>query len=172
MVKSVFFAMIVTTKRGDGGLTSLYGAARLAKHHPLIKVIGSLDEIQVVIGLLVTKLKNRRLLAEQRAQQQCIYRLMADIANAKALNKKQYQDYLQELEQRQTAWLKKTAIKNRFVVPGQNELEIVCHIIRVRTRSVERLLSEYSSRYPKLKLLLPYFNRLSDYYFILSQYLA
>lgn len=161
--------MSITTKRGDQGKTSLFGAKRMPKHHPLIRLVGELDELQVVIGLLKTKLKKQKLLADQISLQQVLYLIMADVAQAKALSKTKYKGFLAELEVKQIKLLAKTKLKSQFVLPGKNEAEAISHLVRVKARSVERNLSQLASQFPKLKIALPFFNRLSDYYFILSQ---
>jgi len=161
--------MIISTKRGDDGQTSLFGTKRIYKHHPLIEINGEIDELQTRIGLLKMKLKNPDLLAECATIQQFLYQIMADLAQAKPLKSSVYATSLKTLETKQEKMLQQTPISNKFVLPGENEKEVCAHLVRVKVRQVERLLSKFKSRYPKLKRILPYFNRLSDYFFVLSQ---
>jgi len=163
--------MTVTTKRGDNGTTSLFGAKRIGKHHPLIQINGQIDELQVIMGLLKPKLANLDLLAEITSLQQFLYQVMADLAGAKPLTKKNYDTSLAKLEANQEELSKQVSIANKFVLPGQNESEAAAHLVRVKVREVERLFAKYQTKYPKLKKVIPYFNRLSDYFFVLSQYL-
>ncbi|OGK64379.1 hypothetical protein A2313_01385 [Candidatus Roizmanbacteria bacterium RIFOXYB2_FULL_41_10] len=158
--------MIVTTKHGDQGNTVLFGAKRVSKHHFKIEIIGQLDQLQVVIGLLKTKVSKTRILAELLAIQKTLYRTMAAIANTKALISQELATETKQLEVWQAFWIKKSSIKNQFVIPGQNEAEAFAHLARTQTRQVERLLSKH-----KQIELIPYFNRLSDYFFVISQYL-
>lgn len=163
--------MTISTKRGDSGTTSLFGAKRIGKHHPLIQINGQIDELQVVMGLLKPKLANLNLLAEITSLQQFLYQIMADLAGAKPLTKKDYDTSLARLEANQEELSKQVPIANKFVLPGQNESEAAAHLVRVKVREVERLFSKYQTKYPKLKKIIPYFNRLSDYFFVLSQFL-
>ncbi len=158
--------MIVTTKRGDQGNTALYGAKRVPKHHFKIEINGQLDQLQVVIGLLKTKVKKAPILAELGAVQMFLYQTMAAVADAKALTSQELATNTNKLEAWQALWIKKSSIKNKFVVPGKNEAEAWAHLARTQTRLVERLLSKHK----QIKLI-PYFNRLSDYFFVISQYL-
>ncbi|MCL2258553.1 MAG: ATP:cob(I)alamin adenosyltransferase, partial [Cystobacterineae bacterium] len=41
----------ITTKKGDGGQTSLYGGGRLPKHAPRIEAYGEIDELSTLLGL-------------------------------------------------------------------------------------------------------------------------
>jgi len=161
--------MTLSTKRGDGGSTSLYGAKRISKHHPLIQINGKIDELQTVMGLLKTKLHSSILLAELKEIQQFLYQVMADLAGAKPMTNKVYASTLQTLETNQDRLLRQVKLTNKFVLPGQNESEAHAHLVRVKVREVERFLSRYKAQYPKLGKVIPYFNRLSDYFFVLSQ---
>lgn len=164
--------MIVTTKRGDHGQTSLYGATRVPKDHPLVELNGQLDELQVVIGLIKTKQQNRKLLAELGALQQFLYRLMAEVAGAKPLSSSDWNGILAALEENANIWLKRARINIKFVLPGRSEAEIACQKARVKTRAVERYAAKLSRKYPKLKRALPFLNRLSDYFFVLGESLV
>lgn len=158
--------MIVTTKKGDQGNTVLYGAKRVPKHHFKIEINGQIDQLQVVIGLLKNKTRKTTVLAELEAIQKFLYRVMATVANTKALANQELALQLKQLETWQAFWIRKSTIKNKFVIPGKNEAEVWAHLARTQTRLVERLLSKHK----QIKLI-PYFNRLSDYFFIISQYL-
>lgn len=171
MVATVFSMSKITTKRGDSGLTDLYGASRVPKHHYLIQIIGSLDELQSVIGLLKVKLKNQKLLAELEQVQECLYRLMADLANSQANKLTGLKKKLLWLEAQIVSWEKSSQIGHAFVIPGQNEQEAWAHLCRAKTRNSERLISQYATKSVKIKALLPFLNRLSDYFFVISQYL-
>ena len=46
------------TKTGDQGTTGLADGARLRKDHPRMQAIGSVDELNSQLGVLVTELKS------------------------------------------------------------------------------------------------------------------
>ena len=161
----------ITTKRGDQGLTDLYGALEVPKHHFLIQIIGALDELQTVIGLLKVELKKGQLLAELEAVQKSLYNIMGFLANSNAKKSQEIALFLEQLENQSQYWQTKTKIKNQFVIPGNNRAETQAHLCRVKVRSVERLLSQFNYKSTKIKPLLPVINRMSDYFFAVSQYL-
>lgn len=170
MVATVFSMNKITTKRGDQGVTDLFGALRVPKHHYLIQIIGALDELQTVIGLFKVKIKNRKLLAELVAIQTNLYQLMSFLANPKAKEFK-IGPLLQLVEQQLIAYQKQIKINHSFVLPGKNEAEAWAHYCRTKIRSTERLFCQHATKSAKIKTLLPFFNRLSDYFFVISQYL-
>ncbi len=47
--------MKVYTKTGDGGETSLFSGGRVGKDHPRIEAYGTIDELNSVLGLLLTE---------------------------------------------------------------------------------------------------------------------
>lgn len=172
MVKTVLSMSKITTKRGDSGSTNLFGALRVPKYHFLVQIIGSLDELQATIGLFKVKVKKTKILAELTYLQKSLYRLMAFLANPKTLKLTEANSLLEWIENKQEAWEKLSQIGNQFVVPGQNEAEAWAHFCRVKTRSTERLMNQLAEQSPKITLLLPIINRLSDYFFVISQYLT
>ena len=163
--------MNITTKTGDKGFTMLYGAKRVPKHHCLIEINGQLDKTQVVIGLLKTKTGKSKVLAELVDIQKFLYRIMADVSCAKALTADEINKQISFLEKWQSQLNKQIKIKNAFVIPGENEKEALSHLARVEVRTAERLMSKHRRKYPRLKQIIPYLNRLSDYFFVVSQYL-
>lgn len=67
---------------------------------------------------------------------------------------------------------------HHFIIPGGSETASIVHIARSMTRTVERY-SVYVLKQPVCKkkdekeqaILLKYFNRLSDYLFVLARYI-
>lgn len=49
----------IYTRTGDDGTTGLFGGARLPKHHIRIEAYGTVDELNSVIGLLVSNITDQ-----------------------------------------------------------------------------------------------------------------
>ena len=63
----------------------------------------------------------------------------------------------------------------QFILPGGNMIVSFCHLARVISRKVERRVVELRERETGIELSLimfQYLNRLSDYFFVLSRYIA
>ena len=44
--------MKISTKRGDKGTTQVLGLGRVSKDHPMIEYLGTVDELQSILGML------------------------------------------------------------------------------------------------------------------------
>ena len=53
--------MPIYTKTGDKGQTGLFSGKRISKDSPRIEAIGTVDELNSVIGLVISQIPNPRL---------------------------------------------------------------------------------------------------------------
>ena len=44
--------MKISTKRGDKGVTQVLGLGRVSKDHPMVEYLGTVDELQSLLGML------------------------------------------------------------------------------------------------------------------------
>ena len=44
--------MKIYTKKGDEGITALFGGTKVPKHHPRIEAYGTIDELNAYIGMI------------------------------------------------------------------------------------------------------------------------
>jgi ATP:cob(I)alamin adenosyltransferase len=164
--------MVITTKKGDFGKTTLYGHSIVYKDHSIIKLLSKLDYIQVLIGKVKITIDNKNIKTSLEQIQIYIYKIMTYIADKnKSAENEVFTKFLKFVEKEQNKLLKITLITNKFVIPGANQKEIEAHIVRTTIRIFETELVTLSKKNSKYKPLLPFFNRLSDYFFILSQLL-
>jgi cob(I)alamin adenosyltransferase len=59
-----------------------------------------------------------------------------------------------------------------FILPGGHTTVSYCHVARCICRRAERLVVDLSETTLQFDLILKYLNRLSDYLFVLSRFLA
>ena len=150
------------TRRGDRGQSLLKGA-KVAKDSLLLAAIGSLDELAAFLGwaklLLEEKDKDRL-----QAIQKDIQTIMGQLAGyggglppgRVAEMEKQIDAYWQGKE------------KNKFVIPGSNEIEARLQIARTVCRRAERVVVSLNRHRPVEKTIMAYLNRLSDFLFALA----
>ncbi len=159
--------MKVTTKKGDNGNTTLFGGRKVPKDHPLIELLGLMDEVQSVLGLVKTRINMGSPFIKELQKE--LYAIMADVAGAKKTNPKELDRWLRKLEREEERLLEESKIGNKFVIPGDSEAEAWCQFARSRVRTCERRLIGAARTNPDLSRFIPYLNRLSDYFFILGR---
>lgn len=189
--------MKVYTKTGDKGTTSLLNGKRVKKSNNRINLLGTLDELNSFIGLLVTELKETTFLKEKQYLEQVqnrIFDIGAIVANPTYTeqptnktssvtkeknenNQNSKKDLYLELTNQMEAEIDSITndlptLKN-FILPGGNRASAVAHICRTTCRKAER---EYHTQIPTknidtLNHIGMYLNRFSDYLFELARYL-
>lgn len=165
------------TRTGDQGKTSLAGGQRVKKNDIRLEAYGSVDEFSATLGILHARhdvpddIKSQLLEIQNMMFNFGAYLATLpepgsqpdvrglDITNIEAIEK--WIDALDEY----------TPKVNAFVLPGGSESAAFAHLARTVCRRAERnilRLAETSFVSPEL---IAYFNRLSDYLFILARYI-
>ena len=163
----------ISTKTGDCGQTSLANGQRVAKDSLVIEVIGTLDELNSWIGLVIahsqSNLRAQKQVLEQ--VQQDLYQLSAVIAQAPRIKFKK--PALNRLE-KQSELLQSSMGNNwhnKFLYPGGTRLASQLDVTRTVCRRCERLVFKYAQQKTVPALILQYLNRLSDYLYVLRCYI-
>jgi cob(I)alamin adenosyltransferase len=169
--------MKIYTKTGDGGQTALFGGARIPKYHPRIESYGTVDELNAFTGLLADSINDGELRAELRHIQSTLFTLGSHLA-AEPGKKNLWVPELHEeeiglLEKRIDAWdLELPPLKN-FILPGGHTQVSHAHVCRTVCRRAERLCIALQAEEGNVpEKVIPYLNRLSDYFFTLARKLA
>ena len=157
----------ITTRTGDKGSTGLADGTRLGKDHARIAVLGSVDELNSQLGVLLTE----QLSQDIRAVLLQIQNDLFDLGGALALPA---QDVF---AQNKIAWLDEQIAHynadlpplREFILPGGARAGALCHVVRTVARRAERDLVVLSQSGAVPQHALPYLNRLSDLLFVLSR---
>lgn len=144
---------------GDLGFTDLFGGKRVPKTHRRVKLNALLDDLSALLGLLKTGLKDKAAKEEISAAQAGLVRAAGVIAGMKA-DLRAETGALEKLIAARAASMKPL---KRFVLPGENETEVLAHLARAKTRVCEILAWEIKAGAPAV-----YLNRLSDYLFLVA----
>ena len=154
--------MSIATKTGDHGKTGLITGDRVLKTNARIQAVGSLDEINAHIGLVLSmKPENMDFL---RQIQSDLFIMGAALANPKSEDDMQKELLALEHElEKVEATLPQ--LKN-FILPGGTPLAAQIQVLRVVVRRAERHCIEID---PMPTQIMPYINRLSDYFFLLGR---
>ena len=160
---------MIYTKTGDKGQTSLANGQRVAKTDPRIEAYGTVDELNSWIGMLRVTVSGDRLAVngEQLAWiQNKLFNLGAELSEAPG-------EWITEadvklLESWIDAMQSELPKQHAFIQPAGSESVSRCHICRTICRRAERRMIEAQALPVSLQLI----NRLSDYLFVLSRFIA
>jgi cob(I)alamin adenosyltransferase len=162
---------VIYTRRGDAGKTRNGLDKKMSKASIYPKVLGHIDELNVMIGWVKTALLSDRLKEKLHKIQSNLFNIAATLAYQKGEKEfaKNAEDYLIEIsnmEEDIDIINKKYGPLNRFLYPGKNELSVRWHMARVACRHMERNLVALSKRHQVPTVILAYINRLSDWLFM------
>lgn len=168
--------MKIYTKTGDSGSTSLFGGKRVSKDDLRISAYGTIDELNAHLGLLNAQISDQQVHEEVLKIQNELFvigsYLAADPAkpglklpvfSAEAIV------FLELAIDRMESMLPPL---QHFILPSGSVLVAQAHVCRTVCRRAERCMVELHHAEPINDQLLIYINRLSDYLFVLSRYLA
>lgn len=159
----------IVTRTGDRGETGLGDGSRVAKDAHRIHALGSVDELNSHLGLLLTE----PLDADIRA---CLARIQHDlfdlggelsIPGHRLLKEQQVIDLEHWLE-RYNATLPPL---KEFILPGGSRPAALAHVARTVCRRAERALVSVEADPRDTGLGIRYLNRLSDLLFVLARVL-
>ncbi len=168
---------MITTKKGDGGETSLYDGTRVSKDDARIELNGELDELNAMLGLCKAVTQQTEPFELLQKEMMVIMGIVANGYQSKPREdtlSKALNTLLTAID-RMEAYIKRETQGNKFnfVMPGRNLADATLHLARTKARTCERRLVtlsniEYTDKQQdKWTVLKIYINRLSDYLFCL-----
>ncbi len=176
--------MKIYTGGGDRGKTSLFSGERVRKDHDRIEAYGDADELNSIIGALISALPEKQ--QDVRNELQCIQSDIFHLSSWLATTRgSPAENALEEFKADKITFLENAidrmehnlpALKN-FIMPGGHPTSAWTHIARTVCRRTERHVlqvienSVESSTEHQYSHLQKYLNRLSDYLFMLARYL-
>jgi len=169
--------MKLYTKTGDKGQTGLIGGTRVAKNDVRLEAYGTVDELNSFIGMLTTSEISSQELEFLRYIQHKLFTIGSCLATDTSkvpLNLASIldQDSILRVEHEIDRLDAELVELNSFILPGGSKSGALCHVCRTITRRAERRLFDVDLIYMVDKQILIFFNRLSDYFFVLSRYLT
>lgn len=161
----------IYTRTGDDGSTGLTDGSRVPKHSLRMEAIGTVDELNCHIGMLISTLEagdDTRLL---QGIQNDLFDLGGELsmpghcllAESKVTALEGALDHINEAL---------PALKN-FILPGGSVAASQCHLARAVCRRAERIIGALQAESADINpASLSYINRLSDLLFVLARHLA
>jgi len=167
--------MKIYTRTGDDGTTGLYGKKRLAKHHIRIESYGTVDELNSWIGLLADESSNSEISQFLRKVQVQLFNIGSHLASDKDVAYKLPEikiGLIQELESTIDTMNEVLEPLKTFILPGGHQRISHCHIARTVCRRAERRVVALAEEEEVDNHIVKVLNRLSDYLFVLSRFMA
>ena len=162
----------ITTGTGDQGKSSLADGTRLPKDDACFEAMGTVDELNATIGLLLACTDDlpETVAPLFRQIQNDLFDLGGELAipGTTAITPTHWQR-LETTSENLNAGL--TPLKE-FILPGGSELLARCHLVRTVARRAERRLVSLAQQSDVNPDSLIYLNRLSDFCFIAARIVA
>ena len=155
------------TRTGDDGTSGLSGGTRVPKNHERMNAMGSVDELNSVVGLLVCKLDDNELETMLTAIQHDLFNIGGEISMPGHSFIKE--DKIEGLEQRIDGFNELVEPLKDFILPGGTEAASVCHMARSIARRAERDVITLHYSEPVCDTTRQYLNRLSDLLFVVAR---
>jgi cob(I)alamin adenosyltransferase len=159
----------IYTKTGDQGETGLGDNQRVPKDHPRVEAYGAVDELNSVIGLLLTQSAAPPVREALTRIQHDLFDLGGELClPGHALIEEAHVKRLETAIDRMNAEL---APLQEFILPGGSPPAAWAHLARTVCRRAERRVATLMREEKVRDLPLKYLNRLSDYLFVLARHL-
>ncbi len=171
-------AIRIYTKTGDQGLTQLIGGTKVPKSHMRIESYGTVDELNANIGMACDMLEDEHIKGMLREIQDRLFTIGSSLA---CDPEKEPALRIPDLKEGDVTLLEKEidtmeqalpAMKS-FILPGGHTTVSFLHVCRCVCRRTERLCVLMQENDMAVEpLVIKYLNRLSDYLFVLSRFVA
>lgn len=161
--------MSIYTKQGDTGFTSLLNGEKVSKADDRIELIGMVDELSSLIGL-VKPVSDDKMKKELSIVQEDLMIIMAALADLSNDNYKINLGKISEMEEKIDLIEKSFQREKGFVLYGGCESSARLDVARAYARKSERYMVKVNQTYIINENIMKYMNRLSDYLYMLARY--
>lgn len=170
----VLYQIMLYTRRGDKGDTSLFGSGkRIAKTDARIEALGAVDELNSLLGVCKTKAKKDIVRIVEEIQQNLFVAqaelACLDSARRGGAQKTITQEKVDALEKMIDTIEKKLPPLRNFVLAGGTELSALLDYARAVARRAERRAVAAHATKPLSLITRAYLNRLSSALFVLAR---
>ncbi|WP_067582464.1 cob(I)yrinic acid a,c-diamide adenosyltransferase [Endozoicomonas ascidiicola] len=166
----------IYTKTGDKGMTRIGEGQQLPKSHPRIHAIGSVDEANSWLGMLIRSLQQgNEVNQKQLAAIQDIQHRMFDVGGELAMPGYQLiqEEHTKAIEALIDELNEPLPNLKNFTLPGGGQSACNCHMARTVSRRAERTIIELQESGEAVnEPLLKFVNRLSDLMYVLGRHCA
>ncbi len=168
----------IYTKTGDKGKTSLIGGTKVSKNHLRIESYGTVDELNSFIGLCSDAISHQNSKTVLKEIQDRLFTIGSSLA---CDPEKEPLMKLPDLKETDIRFLETEIdlmnavlpLMKNFILPGGNISVSYLHVARCVCRRAERICVAMQENKLFIDgIVIKYLNRLSDYLFVLSRFIA
>jgi cob(I)alamin adenosyltransferase len=157
----------IYTRTGDDGTTGLGDGSRINKDSLRVEAMGDVDELNSVIGLMMTEAVPSMLISPLTQIQHDLFNVGGEICIPgyvilQQSRIKDLEDLIDQLNENLTPL-------KEFILPGGTKTAAYCHLARTVCRRAERKLIELHRNEKVTDISLQYLNRLSDLLFVMCR---
>jgi cob(I)alamin adenosyltransferase len=160
----------IYTRTGDDGSTGLADGSRVDKDSARIEVMGTVDELNTLIGAILVHSLPTDITTLLIDVQHALFDIGGEMAIPGASTVSA--DYVTGLEQALDAHNENLPMLKEFILPGGGAAAVAAHVARAVCRRAERRMMNLSRLESVNAHSQHYLNRLSDLLFVLSRVLA
>jgi cob(I)alamin adenosyltransferase len=165
--------MKIYTKTGDQGETGLFRGPRVPKHDLRVEAYGNVDELNALLGSLLTDVTHPEIRKLILAIQHELFEIGADLATPPQqqetpelrINAAMTENLEHAIDQFEAQLPELTY----FILPGGSKGGAILHLARTVCRRAERSITHLHQEQPMNPEILRYINRLSDLLFVLAR---
>jgi cob(I)alamin adenosyltransferase len=161
----------IYTRTGDDGMTQVSPGERIPKNDIRIEALGSIDELNSAIGLMLAhEIPNLDIKSCLTQIQHELFDLGGELCPPH--HQVITADKVTRLENTIDEWNEVLPPLKEFILPGGNLPSACCHLARTICRRAERTLVALHQENPINLAILHYVNRLSDLLFVAARVLT
>jgi len=165
----------IYTKTGDDGTTGLFGGARLPKDHIRIEAYGTVDELNAVIGWLMSTIPDKQIDTLLQTIQSRLFTVGSNLASEPGkdmITPDLVEDDVNLIEQSIDKMQENLPALKHFIMPGGSPSVSAAHLARTVCRRAERRCVTLKQTSAVEPIIILYLNRLSDFFFVLARWLG
>ena len=163
----------VVTKTGDQGFTHIIGGAEVSKASLRVDTYGNVDEVNSLLGVIISFMQK-----EQENEKNTLISIQndlfiagADLASPSEFNVPRINEtHINRIDDSIAQYQQHLSPLQDFILPGGTTIASLLHLARTVVRRTERSIVRFSETEKINPHLLVYFNRLSDFLFILARF--
>lgn len=161
------FHVKIYTKAGDKGFTTLFGGKGVSKTHLLIELLGAIDELNSILGVVIAFSHENTIKKRLSEIQNDLFIIQAELGgfHVKTLNKEKTKNLEKIID--------KLSVKidlSGFIAPGGSKTGALLHFSRTICRRAEIQAIKCHKKQRFNMEILKYLNRLSDFLYILARW--